>query len=667
MQANEWPERMKPELLLPAGNTEAFHAALQGGADAIYLGLQDFNARKRANNFTVQQLPTLLELAHNKNTKVFITLNTVIKNEELPQLYILLAQLSQIKVDAIIIQDWGVFHIVKKHFPKLEVHASTQMAFHNSVGANFGSRSGLKRIILARELTLNELQSIRKNSQVDLELFVHGALCYSFSGLCLFSSYLGGMSANRGACKQPCRRMYNDNKKQHYIFNLKDNELIEHIPEICKMGINSLKIEGRMKSADYVYTIARAYRTVIDDNSKIKEAKEILRHDIGREKTEYFMGGNVSESITETPNTGQYTGIVETIRKDGFEFSSKFPVKEIKRIRICSPDRKKQINLKLKNAIQQNELISVTSENKEIMEGDLVYILGFSSETFSSKLPFQKRSNIKLPNFNDAKNKTSHLVKPVKKHRIQLYFRVDSLAWLRKIRLEDIDYLILNLPYKEWNDLPIDSKFLASNKAKLIIEFPKFIREDNCIKYRNLASRLVGKGINRFIVSHISQIDLVPKNSILLTNENVYTFNDAAIAQLQRFGIINHIYPLENDSENLSKGKDRSGIVPIHFTPQLFYSRMPVKTQNEKGEFRDDTNINFHVAKREGMTITLPEKPVSLMQNKQDLIKRGFKQFLIDVSFTAPSQNTFKTLIKRYFKGEQIQPSTSFNFKKGLT
>ncbi len=658
---------MKPELLLPAGNTEAFHAALKGGADAIYLGLQDFNARKRANNFTLQQLPALLDLAHKQNTKVFITLNIVIKNEELPQLYILLFQLSHLKVDAVIIQDWGVFHLIKKHFPKLEVHASTQMAFHNSVGANFGAKSGLNRIILARELTLNELQTIRKNSKVDLELFVHGALCYSFSGLCLFSSYLGGMSANRGACKQPCRRMYHDNKKQHYIFNLKDYELIELIPEICKMGINSLKIEGRMKSADYVYTIAKAYRTVIDDNSKIKEAKRILQHDIGREKTAYFMGGNVSESITETPNTGQYAGKVEVIGKEGFDFSSRFPLEEIKRIRVCSTDRKKQINLKLKNAVQKDGLISVTTDSKEIFAGDLVYISGFSGETFSSKLPNLKTKFIKLPNINEAINKTSQLLKPAKTPRIQIFLRIDSLAWLRKIRLENIDFLILNLPFKEWSNLPLESKFLANNRDKLIAEFPKFIMEDKCSKYKKLATQLNLKGISKFMVSHISQIELIPHKAALFTNENVYTFNDAAIAQLKKFGIQNHVYPLENDLINLIKGKDRSGIVPLYFTPQLFYSRMPIKTQNEKGELKDDTNIDFHVEKKDGMTITLPNKPVSLLQNKSDLIKKGFKQFLIDVSYTTPSQNTFKTLIRRYFKGEQIQPSTSFNFRKGLS
>ncbi len=658
---------MKPELLLPAGNVEAFYAALEGGADAIYLGLNDFNARKRAKNFTLQQLPILTQIAHKQNTKLFVTLNTVIKNEELPLMYSTLHQLSQSDIDAVIIQDWGVFHLIKKFFPKLEVHASTQMAFHNSIGVNFGQKAGLHRIILARELTKNELINIRKKTKAELELFVHGALCYSFSGLCLFSSYLGGMSANRGACKQPCRRLFNDNNDRHYIFSLKDNELIEHIPELCKLGINSLKVEGRMKSADYVYTISRAYRMVIDNPTSLSQAKALLKHDIGREKTSYFMGGNVADAITEMPNTGLFTGKIIQKSDQGFEFSTTIPPDDISRIRVCSPDGNKQTNLKIKDYTVKNNNIVVLEPNNEISEGELVYVIGFRNKKFPSKLTSGNVPRMKQPNPNDARNKTSHLLKPERIHKIQLYLRIDSLAWLRKIRLEDIDFLILNLPFKEWDDIPLHSRFLAANKEKLIFEFPKFISEENGEKYRKLTHQLFKQGINKFMVSHISQTTVAPQKSILLANENVYTFNDAAIAQLKKFGITRHIYPLENDLKNISSGKDRSGIVPLHFSPQLFYSRMPVKTQSKEGGFTDDTNVGFKIAKREGMTVTLPEKPVSILQNKHELVQKGFKQFLVDVSFTSPSQNIFKTLIKRYYKAEQVQPSTSFNFKKGLT
>lgn len=657
----------KPELLLPAGTVESFFAALEGGADAIYLGLQDFNARKRARNFSIFQLPTLISLAHKQKTKLYITLNTVIKNDELADLYILLAQLEQTNIDAIIIQDWGVFHLAKKFFPKLTIHASTQMAFHNAPGANFAARAGIERVILARELTLKELTDIKKNSKVELELFVHGALCYSFSGMCLFSSYLGGMSANRGACKQPCRRMFTDNNSKHYLFSLKDNELINFVPELARIGISSLKIEGRMKSAEYVYTIARAYRLVLDNHNKLNDAKELLQQDIGREKTSYFMGGNVSDAITDLPNTGLFTGKVSHIENGRFTFETETNASDIKRVRIVSPDGSYQETLKLKEKEIAENYVTANTNNLDFKKGFHVFIIGFEGQSFPNKLPNMNTKPLKAPHIKEATKKVQNLLKQSNIRRPILFFRIDSLAWLRKIHLDKIDQLLLNLPFKEWENLPLTSPFLAKNKAKLIAELPKFISEENCDKYRKLCLKLQNNGINKFMINHVSQLEIIPKNAIKYSSEYVYAFNDAAVAQLQRFNINAHVYPQETDFQNLYTGKDRSGIIALHFTPQLFYSRMPVKTKNTEGKFIDDTKISYQVVQKSGITYTLPQKPVSIFQNKTELINKGFKQFLIDVSFTSPSQNSFKTLIKRYYKAEQLQPSTSFNYKKGLS
>ena len=243
----------KPELLIPAGNIESFHAAVEGGADAIFLGLKQFNARGRAVNFSNPQLITMLDIAGKNNVRIYVTLNTVIKNHEIPELLDVLNFLSQTSVSAVIIQDWGVWYLAQKFFPDLVIHASTQMANHNSIGANFSKKAKIERVILARELTHPELNQIMQKAQNEIEIFVHGALCYSFSGLCLFSSYLGGKGANRGQCTQPCRRFFNDNGKQHAIFSLKDNQQIKFVPDFAKQKVASLKIEGRMKSAAYVY------------------------------------------------------------------------------------------------------------------------------------------------------------------------------------------------------------------------------------------------------------------------------------------------------------------------------------------------------------------------------------------------------------------------------
>jgi putative protease len=188
--------KQKPELLAPVGNVESFYAALNAGADAVYLGLQEFNARGRASNFTRPLLQLAVLKAREKNVKVYVTLNVLIKNREIDQLIDVLAFLDAVKVNGVIIQDWGTYYLAKKYFPRLVFHASTQMGNHNSVGVNYSASKGIVRTVLARELTMPELEAIAQHSKAELEVFIHGALCYSFSGMCLFSSYSGGQGAN---------------------------------------------------------------------------------------------------------------------------------------------------------------------------------------------------------------------------------------------------------------------------------------------------------------------------------------------------------------------------------------------------------------------------------------------------------------------------------------
>jgi putative protease len=279
------PHEGPPELLLPAGSTEALYAAIEGGADAVYLGLDRFSARGRAKNFSHKAFPAACHLAHEKGVKVYLTLNTLIKNGELPELIGLIALAAASGADAIIVQDWGVFYIIKKYFPDIPVHASTQMAVHNSIGARMAARLGFARAVLARELMLPEIAAIAREKAVALEVFAHGALCYSLSGHCLMSSWIGGMSANRGFCRQPCRRSYalgtgdgtdwgeSAGEGESPFFNLRDLELIDYVSALQKAGARSLKIEGRMKPAEYVYITARAYRQVLDNPRTVHEAK----------------------------------------------------------------------------------------------------------------------------------------------------------------------------------------------------------------------------------------------------------------------------------------------------------------------------------------------------------------------------------------------------------
>jgi len=282
------------ELLAPAGSVEALSAALGEGADAVYLGLRSFNARMRSANFAFNQLEAALKTAHDQGRKIFVTVNTVFEDREADRLYQLLQYLDRVKPDGIIVQDLGVAKIARENFPSLALHASTQMNVASARGCNFLSRLGFKRVVLARELSLDEIRSVSQNTSMELETFVHGALCVSASGLCLFSSYLGGKSANRGACTQACRRLYDADTGKGYFFSPDDMQLIDYVPELIEAGVDSFKIEGRMKSAEYVGTVVAAYRYMIDnweiDREKATlKAKSLLQADFARSKTTFFI------------------------------------------------------------------------------------------------------------------------------------------------------------------------------------------------------------------------------------------------------------------------------------------------------------------------------------------------------------------------------------------
>ncbi|MCL2318906.1 MAG: U32 family peptidase [Treponema sp.] len=305
---------LETELLAPAGSPEALDAAIGEGADAVYLGLKDFNARMRSANFTYSQFEGALRSLHRMGRKLYVTVNTVFEQREADRVYQLLKYLAALGPDGILVQDFGIVKMVQDNFPSLKLHASTQMNVASARGVNLLSRNGFSRAVLARELSLDEIRNIRANTNMELEIFVHGALCMSVSGLCLFSSYLGGKSANRGMCTQACRRFYTSHSGKGpedtgeenggYYFSPADMELIEKIPDLVTAGINSFKIEGRMKSAEYVGTVVSAYRLVMDNldsgeeslNRAIADARLILKNDFARSKTMYL--------IDESGNTG---------------------------------------------------------------------------------------------------------------------------------------------------------------------------------------------------------------------------------------------------------------------------------------------------------------------------------------------------------------------------
>ena len=316
------PLLKKPELLAPAGSLEVFATAVEEGADAVYIGAPAWNARALAKNFTPEELAAMIDYGHKNGVKVYLAMNSLVKEEEIPQLVELLALLEQLAPDALIIQDLGLYSLVRKYFPSFALHASTLMGAHNSLAVEQFAGMGFKRVVLAREVTLAETIKIHARCPVELEVFVHGALCFSYSGLCLFSSYLGGKSGLRGRCVQPCRRRYSwadAGRGQHpgYFFSMNDLEAIELLPQLARAGVVSFKIEGRMRSASYVGAVVKAYRQIIDAGDNIADVLPQVRgllHDaMGRRPTAgYFSTPQPADAITpfQTGNIGHFLGRV---------------------------------------------------------------------------------------------------------------------------------------------------------------------------------------------------------------------------------------------------------------------------------------------------------------------------------------------------------------------
>ena len=279
--------RRHPELLIPASSLEVLKTAVIFGADAVYIGGEAFGLRAKAKNFSMEEMREGIEFAHEHDVKVYVTANILAHNSDLPEVRKYFEELKRLKPDALIIADPGVFDIAKEVCPEIERHISTQANNTNYGTYNFWYRQGASRVVSARELSMKELKELRANipEELEIETFIHGAMCISYSGRCLLSNYFTGRDANRGACTHPCRWKYAvveetrpgeympvyENERGTYIFNSKDLCMIEHIPELIDAGIDSLKIEGRMKTALYVATVARTYRKAIDDYQKDPE------------------------------------------------------------------------------------------------------------------------------------------------------------------------------------------------------------------------------------------------------------------------------------------------------------------------------------------------------------------------------------------------------------
>ena len=309
------------KIVAPAGNLERFYSAVNAGADEIYMGIKGFGARRNAENFTLEEYKEAIDYAHKRGSRIFLTLNTLMKNVEIDFLYTNLKALYEYGLDAIIVQDLGYFRFIKENFPDIDIHGSTQMTVANHFEAEYLRKLGFKRVVLPREMTFEEIKKIRENTSIELEVFVSGALCISYSGNCYMSSFIGGRSGNRGMCAQPCRKLYTKDSKCNFLLSPKDQLMgKEEIQKLKSIGINSIKIEGRMKEKTYVNEAVTYFKDMIADINRDEKLSNVFNRGYSKG---YFYSDTKSSDIMNrnySATMGKNIGIIsgkELILEDG--------------------------------------------------------------------------------------------------------------------------------------------------------------------------------------------------------------------------------------------------------------------------------------------------------------------------------------------------------------
>lgn len=393
----------KIELLSPAGDVNCFKAAIAAKTDAIYFGVGSLNARVRATNITLKELSYLVALAKHNNVKTYLTLNILLTDNEFSKAIELVQEVIKVGVDAIIVQDLGLLFILKKLFPSMELHGSTQLTTHNLAQCDFLSRFGLSQLNLSRELSFEEMKLMNKflaSKNIVSEVFVHGAFCISYSGQCYFSKALYNQAGNRGECVQPCRRCYNSENFSGTPFNLKDNNLYSSLKDLVKTGCGSLKIEGRIKSSNYVYSVVKAYKNQIDrikNNLPLEKKSDLLENSMNRNFTDGYVQGKISTNMFHFGKKDESVELIGTVKKYNandkiliVDLEKKLTINKKDKIFIIEKSEDFVCTGNVENVKNHNELkIQITNKLvKKIFPGQKVYrdLVGVSEDYLEKEI-----------------------------------------------------------------------------------------------------------------------------------------------------------------------------------------------------------------------------------------------------------------------------------------
>jgi putative protease len=712
------------ELLAPVGSPEALDAAIGEGADAVYLGLKNFNARIRSANFAYSQFEGALRSLHRMGRKLYVTVNTVFEQREADRVYQLLKYLASLGPDGIIVQDFGIVKMVRDHFPSLKLHASTQMNIASARGANLLSKHGFSRVVLARELSLREIRDIRNNTNIAMEVFIHGALCVSASGLCLFSSYLGGKSANRGMCTQACRRRYSTASSSGYYFSPADLQLIKEIPDLADAGVNSFKIEGRMKSADYVGIVVSAYRRVIDglngDREKsIREGLAILQNDFARRKTTFYLHADTDPQARLLPEespareewlnpdqdggagiplgtilkvkgsarsggTGQQDGDGQAAGRRGLIPRKTLMPRIGDSIRLHRADDSDRQSHKI-TFIEpespgadglQNLWISIP-QGFDI--GDSVYLIRTKAigRRYSPVIPRNPESFRRRP----GREKAPELILPPVKKGESANF--PEGFYVAVSRIEDL-YIIQSvrptrvmLAYNR----RIAAYLLGDKKPPLpfspgeiiLVLDPYFPQALDGIWVEEIP-RLISLGYRQFVVNNPGHFSYFRNagmpNLALIAGPYLYAFNRWALSFVASLGTDAIVSPLENNRQNLERAisPDRraAAFLTIFAYPALFRIRADLNPVYDFGNFRDSRDEQFRLISNPDGSLVVPEKPFSIVDKIPFLKESGFSRFIVDLSGPPLRKKDYKDIMTAAKNATPLPNSERFNWKDGF-
>ncbi|MFC1731406.1 U32 family peptidase [candidate division KSB1 bacterium] len=619
----------KVELLLPAGNEECLRAAVNNGADAVYLGLGKFNARASAGNFDEKNIFGAVKYCHDRNVKVYAALNILVKNSELKDYFDLMSLAYSAKADAVIIQDPAFIPIIRENFPNIEIHLSTQAATTNKYAI-----PKVERTVLARELSLEEIKEISKEHEK--EVFVHGALCFSYSGLCLFSSIAGGRSGNRGLCAQPCRKKYN----KKYAMSTMDLNMIEKIPQLIEAGVASFKIEGRLRSPFYVATVARVYRKAIDSYYKgsfevSKKDHDDLKLAFNREFTEGFAFGKEVLNPGRPTNRGLYIG---TFRKGKLVLENSLSVGE--GIAIWCEDVKGK---KITKIIKDGKII------QKAISRDIIDI-GVKGNDGCKVYKTSRDTEIVLGD-NIKKITPSNVIKPIlqsiQKKDNNDPIRIFAMARSKMDAIEadkaGADVIYYDIFDESFADVKKSIKY-----AELFARLPRVISG----KQLELAEKMIKKLKPEGILAGERGAYYLAKRLDLKVHLD-YSFNIFNDLDVGNYDALPIISPELNLNE-ISLMKNKNVISFVHGDIIL------MTTKNRIEELVDEEGRKFKVRKTQDNYEVLNSRPLGLFNDSIKLKKAGIKYFYIDSS----TPGKFVRIYKKILSGQEFNDK---RIRKGHT